>query len=79
MKQIGKTFRKKYAGKPGAVEARWDAGDPPSDQALMDKFRWLAREVLPGGLVDEVAKVIWQCAELSDAADLLESIVSPLD
>jgi len=59
----------------GDVEARWDAADPPSDQALMDKFRWLAQNVMPDDRIDELAKMIWQCPDLPDATGLLDVIV----
>jgi 2-methylcitrate dehydratase PrpD len=58
----------------GDVEARWDAADPPSDQALMDKFRWLAQNVMPDDRIDELAKMIWQCPDLPDATALLDLI-----
>jgi len=59
----------------GEVEARWDAANPPSDQELMDKFRWLAQEVWPGDRVEEVAKIVWRSPDLADAASLLEAIL----
>ena len=62
----------------GAVEARWDADNPPSDQELMEKFRWLVNAVLPDDRADELEKMIWQCSDLPDAAGLMDQIVPPL-
>ena len=58
----------------GAVEARWDADEPPSDQDLMDKFYWLVQDALPADRVDELGKIIWQSPDLPDASKLIEVI-----
>lgn len=59
----------------GEVEARWDAANPPSDQELMAKFRWLARGILSDDRIDALAEMIWQCADLPAAGDLLDVII----
>ena len=59
----------------GDVEARWDSGNPPSDQALLDKFRWLVKDVVPGDRAREMEDLLWQCSELSDVSDLLYAIL----
>jgi 2-methylcitrate dehydratase PrpD len=59
----------------GEVEARWDADNPPSDEELKDKFRWLVKAVLPGNRADELEKMIWQCPDLPDAKSLLDVIL----
>ncbi|MDX2499311.1 MAG: MmgE/PrpD family protein [Deltaproteobacteria bacterium] len=59
----------------GEVEARWDPGTPPSDQALSDKFRWLAKDVMPGDRASELENLLWQCSELSDVSSLLNAIL----
>jgi len=59
----------------GEVEARWDADNPPSDQELMDKFRWLVEAVLPDDRAAELERMIWQCADLPDATYLLDLIL----
>ena len=61
----------------GEVEARWDADCPPSDQELMDKFSRLVQVVLPEDRAAGLAKKIWQCQDLPDAASLLDAILSP--
>jgi 2-methylcitrate dehydratase PrpD len=58
----------------GEVEARWDAAAPPSDRELLDKFRWLAREVLPDDRSDRLAKTLWQVQDLTEAPELLNLI-----
>jgi len=61
----------------GEVEARWDADKPPSDQELLEKFRWLAQEVLPDDRTAELENLIWQCPDLPDASSLLDLIFPP--
>ena len=58
----------------GEVEARWDAGEPPSDEELINKFHWLVQEVLPDDRAARLEKMIWQCPELPDASGLLDAI-----
>ena len=55
----------------GEVEATWEAGSPPTDDELCQKFRWLARTVLAEARVAELEEAIWGCASLVDAATLL--------
>jgi len=59
----------------GEIEARWDATNPPSDQELMDKFRWLAQDVVSEDRIDASAKMIWQCPDLPDVTGLLDVII----
>ena len=61
----------------GEVEARWDNANPPSDQQLLEKFRWLVQAVLPDDRAAELEKMIWQCPDLPDAASLLDAIIKP--
>jgi len=61
----------------GEVEARWDNANPPSDQQLLEKFRWLVQAVLPDDRAAELEKMIWQCPDLPDAANLLDAIIKP--
>jgi 2-methylcitrate dehydratase PrpD len=51
----------------GPVQPSWDANDPPSDEELRAKFCWLAGEMMPLNLVNELEETIWHCAELIDA------------
>ena len=61
----------------GEVEARWDAAAPPSDRELLDKFHWLAREVLPDDRAGKLAKTSWECQDLTEAPELLNLIIQP--
>jgi 2-methylcitrate dehydratase PrpD len=55
----------------GPMEARWDAVDPPTDQALREKFRWLAGHQFPPDRVAALEAMIWDCAALTDVTPLL--------
>ncbi len=52
----------------GPSQPTWDADDPPTDDELQAKFRWLAGEMLPEPQVAELEKTIWRCSELTDSA-----------
>lgn len=55
----------------GEVRPRWDADtDPPDDAALLDKFRRLARAVLPGPRAAALEAALWDCDRLSDARQI---------
>jgi 2-methylcitrate dehydratase PrpD len=58
------------------VEARWDAGAPPSDAELAEKFRWLAQK-LPTERGRSLERTILGCAALADAWQLLELLAEP--
>ena len=58
----------------GEIEARWDSVNPPSDQELLEKFRWLVQAVLPDDRTLELEKIIWQCSGLADVVGLLDAI-----
>ncbi|MEZ4725978.1 MAG: MmgE/PrpD family protein [Caldilineaceae bacterium] len=45
-----------------ATEARWDGADPPTDEDLRAKFRWLAAESLPAAVAADLEHAIWHCA-----------------
>jgi 2-methylcitrate dehydratase PrpD len=49
-----------------ATEARWNSSDLPSDAELLTKFRWLAAELLPPSVVNELEDVLWHCAETAN-------------
>lgn len=58
---ITTTDGRRYASP--ATEARWNGADPPTDDELRAKFRWLAAELLPLTAVAELENAIWRCAE----------------
>lgn len=61
----------------GPFQARWGAEDSPSDEALQEKFRWLAGESLPPERVEALEKWIWTCADLPNVAPLLAALAAP--
>jgi 2-methylcitrate dehydratase PrpD len=65
----------------GAVRAMWDEA-PPTDDELRAKFRWLAGTPCGGDSLSEeraaaLEEAVWHCAELPDAARLVE-VLAPL-
>ncbi|MGH2561937.1 MAG: MmgE/PrpD family protein, partial [Thermomicrobiales bacterium] len=63
----------------GEVQARWDAAHPPTDDELIEKFRWLAGESLSPARAAELADLIWNCAALPDAGQLVALLAPPSD
>lgn len=55
----------------GQVEARWETSAPPTDRELQQKFRWLAGTALSQSRTTALETLVWQCADLADAADLV--------
>jgi 2-methylcitrate dehydratase PrpD len=62
----------------GEVQANWEATSPPTDRALLEKFRWLAGEQLPEERAADLEQMVWHCEELSDVDQLLPLIAMPL-
>jgi 2-methylcitrate dehydratase PrpD len=62
----------------GEVQANWDAETAPTDMELCQKFRWLTQGVLSAKRASELAEMVWNCTELSDAASLLALLTSPI-
>jgi 2-methylcitrate dehydratase PrpD len=54
----------------GAVEARWDAAAPPSDDDLRQKFRDLAAEQISIDHAAAIELTVWHLADLPNAAEL---------
>lgn len=54
-----------------AREAKWNAEDPPTDEALRAKFRWIAGEVLPAERVQVLETALWRCAEYTDVSPIV--------
>jgi 2-methylcitrate dehydratase PrpD len=61
----------------GETRALWDLTEPPSDQALRQKFRELAGGVLPIARSQGLEETLWGCAELPFAATILELLTPP--
>ena len=62
----------------GDVEPNWEASHPPSDPALREKFRRLAREPLPAERAAELEDIIWRCEEQPDLNKLLSLVTAPI-
>ena len=63
----------------GETNARWDAATPPTDEELIEKFRWLAGDRVSVARADELVDVIWNCADMSDVGQLVDLLASPSD
>jgi 2-methylcitrate dehydratase PrpD len=61
----------------GDVRAPWDGIEPPSDNELLDKFRWLASETVSAKRAETAFDRIWNCADLSSVEPLLD-VLSPV-
>jgi 2-methylcitrate dehydratase PrpD len=61
----------------GEVEANWDATAPPTDTELLEKFRWLTHAQLSPKRIVELENMIWYCADLSDARELMKLLAEP--
>ena len=63
----------------GEVAAPWDASAPPTDEDLIEKLRWLADGCLSTSRTDEIIDVIWNCADIADAGQLITLLSPPAD
>jgi len=63
----------------GDTIAPWDAANPPTDEELIEKFRWLASESISSARTDELVDVILNCAEMTDAGRLVALLAAPGD
>lgn len=57
-----------------ATEARWNSTDPPTDDELRAKFRWLATELLPPAAVATLENALWYCSEAPDIQILAKAL-----
>jgi 2-methylcitrate dehydratase PrpD len=63
----------------GEVHAPWDATAPPTDEELIEKFRWLASESVSATRSDELLGVVTNCADLPDIGRLSALLAAPCD
>ena len=63
----------------GEHQPGWDADAPATDAELLDKFRWLAGEVLSGERVVELETAVWQLADQSTVTHLANLMAAPID
>ncbi len=61
------------------VTALWDAETPPTDEELIEKFRWLASHSMQATRTDELLDVVWTCADVGDTQRLLALLTPPPD
>jgi 2-methylcitrate dehydratase PrpD len=61
----------------GDCEADWEAGRPPSDQKLREKFHRLAGGQLPVDRTAELENILWHCDKLPDLGELLPLLTPP--
>jgi len=61
----------------GEVHAPWDATAPPTDEELIEKFRWLASESVSATRSDELLGVVTNCADLPDIGRLSALLAAP--
>lgn len=58
----------------GAVEPQWDAAHPPTDEALREKFRWLATQSLPVTQSQQLEMLLWHCDEIEDVSVIAQQL-----
>ncbi len=61
----------------GQHQPPWDANQPPADDELHQKFRWLAGEMLDGQRVEEMEKAIWRLADATEVISLANLLYAP--
>ncbi|RMF04182.1 MAG: MmgE/PrpD family protein, partial [Chloroflexi bacterium] len=54
----------------GEVKPDWDVTDPPTDDDLRQKFRWLAAVRLPEARAAALEDAAWRCDSLPDAGQI---------
>jgi 2-methylcitrate dehydratase PrpD len=60
----------------GQVGPKWDGTQPPTDEDLLEKFRWLAGTRLSSERIEKLLGLIWESEVLEDVVEL-EMIVCP--
>ncbi len=55
----------------GDIEPKWESARPPSDDELIEKFRWLAAESVSPERATELVNFVWSLADASDAGKLV--------
>lgn len=61
----------------GEVEPKWDAAAPPTDSELREKFRWLVHDQMSQARAHKLEQMIWQCAALPDATEIVKLLIPP--
>ena len=60
----------------GEVRPLWDLSAPPGDEELRTKFQRLACSHLPRTRAGALEEMIWQCADLPDVSELVDSLIA---
>jgi len=55
----------------------WEASNPPGNEDLRGKFRWLAQGHLPEPRVSELERMIWNLERQPDATRLVDLLAAP--
>ena len=61
------------------LEPSWGQDDPPADEILQEKFRWLAATSLPPERAAALEEALWSCAQAPDAAALPALLAQPAE
>ncbi|MFZ0547146.1 MAG: MmgE/PrpD family protein, partial [Candidatus Promineifilaceae bacterium] len=62
----------------GKVGPKWDGVEPPRDEELLAKFRWLAGTMLDEGRVEDLVGLVWNCEGLEKIAPSERALVRGL-
>ena len=63
----------------GEQQPEWDAGSPPTDGQLRQKFRWLAGGALDGKQAELLETAIWHLAASPDVTQLVSLLATPME
>jgi 2-methylcitrate dehydratase PrpD len=58
----------------GQAGPKWDGTEPPGDDELLEKFRWLAGTLLDRERVERLEGLIWESARLTDVGELVREL-----
>jgi 2-methylcitrate dehydratase PrpD len=60
----------------GKMGPKWDGDEPPSDEELLEKFRWLAGTRLPEERVKTLIGLVWESERLGAVVELERAVVT---
>lgn len=58
----------------GVVRPRWDGTDPPGDEDLLEKFRWLAGTRLDEERVEALLELVWEIDSWGTGGELARAV-----
>jgi 2-methylcitrate dehydratase PrpD len=56
------------------TEANWEPSDPPSDEELLEKFRWLAGARYSESEIQAFEALLWNCENLIDSREFVDGM-----